>query len=554
MTRNKRRTFAGILSFAFLLLSASVSRGDALLLTLSVASSTVQRDEEFVLTLEIYAPQMPKAPEVTIDGISNFQLLRRGTRLQEVPAGRTVKWVLTYVLIPPENGGFKLGPAQAELNGRSFYSNTLFITVQGAAKPRIKEQPSAPQPVTPAPQPPPPKPITAADLEDKIWIVLETKKSTGSQGEGFPVLLRLVSQVPVENLRYINEPDFPGFLKYDFPFTSRPKAERIQFHGGSFVSYDLQKFLIFPLEAGPHILPTVRCELRVRIPAGTYDLQDTVINLNRSSNEVHLQVNAVDPATIVGNFGLRNEVVSDSAQSKIVRIVLEGEGQLSTFDFPEVSGVNFNKTLINTSTAAAIEGENLKSRKMADWQITPVTNTTNIVLPEYRIRQLDPKGRRLSWLILPPLQLHFVPASIKKLEVQVPLPEVRDRLSPWIVGFTALSCVVLYASRFQRKPAHRKLRIRTLLDKKNPKLQISKTASRWLYQQISMRIEQKGGDGRGGTLIETLRQNLPEDQWLPVQRVFRKLEFNAFARSGSMPLTYGELRAICRQVEQEWLL
>jgi hypothetical protein len=90
------------------------------------------------------------------------------------------------------------------------------------------------------------------------------------------------------------------------------------------------------------------------------------------------------------------------------------------------------------------------------------------------------------------------------------------------------------------------------LRKKNPSLQISKTASLWAYQKILETVS--AVDGQSSGLIEILRHHLPEEEWLHTERVFRKLEFNAFGKSTPMPLTYAELQEVCKRLERSWLL
>src|SRR6187397_782608 len=104
------------------LFSSALASADALLMTLTVDSSHVTWQEEFLLRLEIYGVPSSTPPQVTIDGMDQFHLQGQGKNLLQVPGGRTVKWVLTYTLIGQENGIFKLGPAKSTIGGRLYTS------------------------------------------------------------------------------------------------------------------------------------------------------------------------------------------------------------------------------------------------------------------------------------------------------------------------------------------------------------------------------------------------------------------------------------------------
>ena len=75
----------------------------------------------------------------------------------------------------------------------------------------------------------------------------------------------------------------------------------------------------------------------------------------------------------------------------------------------------------------------------------------------------------------------------------------------------------------------------------------------WIvYQQISDRILGKIEDGT--SLMDVLKHHLPQEEWLNVERAFRKLEWSAYSPSRGPALTYGELKSVCKRVEKRWVL
>ncbi len=542
------------MALVFLLLSGPVF-ADGLLMTLSVESSKLSWQDDFILTLEIYGAPAENAPEVTIDGLDQFELKGIGKNLLQVPRGKTVKWILTYNLTAGQGGEFKLGPATAPANGKLYRSNTLFITVEG------------PRPQKPAPKPiqkpaqkqaeaTPPKPTvttplvrSSAEIGNKILILMEASKQKPYRGEGVTVTLRLLSQLPVENLRFQEEAEFPGFLKYDFPFTTQPKAEWRQYEKTKYASYDLQKFLIFPLEDGRLKIPPVRCQLKVRVPSGAFEAADLKLDVDRSSNGLQMQVLPAGDADVVGDFVARTAITQDSPQSKIVRWTLEGEGQLTTFDFPEPEGPHLSAKLLSSNTTASIRGENLRSRKTTEVEITPLNRTTSIILAPLKIRQFDPDSRHYSTLTIPALSLKFTPPGLPPPR-PVPVPQLRDHTVEIAFGILFVSAITALVVLFRPKQPKRILRLRRLFHRKNPGLQISRRAAHTLYQQIMEEIA--ANDGAAVSLIDTLRGHLPQTEWLNFERAFRKLESTAYSQTKTATLTYGELKQICERVERLW--
>src|SRR5262249_44310104 len=102
-----RASLPAIFAGLFLLVTASVS-ADQPLMTLSVESAHLAWQDDFVLTLTIYASAESGLPDVTIDGLDQFELKGTGKNLLQVPRGKTEKWILTYSLTATHDGTFKV--------------------------------------------------------------------------------------------------------------------------------------------------------------------------------------------------------------------------------------------------------------------------------------------------------------------------------------------------------------------------------------------------------------------------------------------------------------
>jgi hypothetical protein len=354
----------------------------------------------------------------------------------------------------------------------------------------------------------------------------------------------------VENLRFKEEADFPGFLKYDFPFSSSPKAQWVQENNVKFASYELQKFLVFPMKNGTLHIPAVGCELRVRPPSGAYTAADLILNVDRASNSLSLNVLSPPPADLVGQFILRNEIVLDEPRSKVMRLSLEGYGQVTTFDFSPPASKTFSARLVNSSTSSKIEGERLRSKKTADYEILPVGSTISVAVNQTTVRQFDPAAERVSELRLPVLRLRFAPPGVPVLR-PVPLPKLGDLRVFWVLFLFSFSVLLLPFAFFAHSgPRPRPPKLARLFHKTNPSLQISKAAAQKLYRQMALEITAK--DARALPILEILKRHVPESEWMPAARAMRRLEAIAFSPSRENAITYREMKSVCQKLERLW--
>src|SRR4029077_2981736 len=86
----------GMLLFLFAILFARIAFAEPPLLSLEVEQTTLKWQDEFVLTLSIYAPADMELPPLTVDGLDQFKLQGTGKNLLQIPRGKTKRWILTY--------------------------------------------------------------------------------------------------------------------------------------------------------------------------------------------------------------------------------------------------------------------------------------------------------------------------------------------------------------------------------------------------------------------------------------------------------------------------
>jgi hypothetical protein len=301
-------------------------------------------------------------------------------------------------------------------------------------------------------------------------------------------------------------------------------------------------------------LRPVDCELKVRVPSGKFAAADLILDAKRSSNPLQVRVKALPKPALVGSFVLKNEIVSDGPRSKLIRVALEGDGLLSTFDIPPLQAAGGQIRASSTSTNSKIRGQKLFSRKTAEFEVVPEgNNIIDVVLQQLEITQFDPDRSNLTILKLPPMPLKFSPpAQTTKAKVIEAFPVATQPY--WIIPMiaAALSCIILLWKFYQPRTKPKPPQLVTVFRKKNPKLQLSRNAAHMLYQQISDRVLGKIEDGT--SLMDVLHRHLPQEEWLNVERAFKKLEWSAYSPSRGPAITYGELKSVCQRLEKRWLL
>ena len=78
MSHMKQFQSAALLLMIALLLPVRLPAADALLMTLQLDSNSVRWQDDFILSLKIYGAPSASPPELTIDGLDQFELRSQG--------------------------------------------------------------------------------------------------------------------------------------------------------------------------------------------------------------------------------------------------------------------------------------------------------------------------------------------------------------------------------------------------------------------------------------------------------------------------------------------
>jgi hypothetical protein len=152
---------------------------------------------------------------------------------------------------------------------------------------------------------------------------------------------------------------------------------------------------------------------------------------------------------------------------------LEGAGQLSTFEFPKVSGSDFAAQTVSSTAQTSIR-DRLFSRKVSDGRYLP--QITSLVLPALHVTQFEPGTKHVSRLSLSPLSLRFTPPGIVP-QLPPEFPKTEDRLISLFPVLLAGLLLVFFARNIRRVRKQQALALSSLFSRKNLKLPISRAGA-----------------------------------------------------------------------------
>ena len=239
---------------------------------------------------------------------------------------------------------------------------------------------------------------------------------------------------------------------------------------------------------------------------------------------------------------MRNELIQDGSRSKIVRLIVEGEGLLSLFDFPSIAGSDYLADAVGSSATASLQGRKLLSKRTSDFEITPTDNTTNIALRTIRVWESDPSSGHLSTLTLPPIRLSFSPLSSSPKKPPA-VPDTLDRLPLllWMLLLVIRPFVGVGSFSSTAKGRTTEAQFFTPPEKAG-----ATNFKELRFAAISADCESLArSPNSAASLLVTLSQHLSPEEWKSTERTFRNLEWIAFSPVKTASLTYQEMKEAC---------
>ncbi len=195
----------------------------------SVDTNKISIGQAMQLTLTINnAKNVQPIPPPTIDGF-DIQFLGPSTRISIVNGQYSSSNAFIYTLFPRKIGKFEIPVISVDIGGKTYTSQSIPVEVVDAATPVLPQQSQSADENT-APQ----------NIEDKIFLTLETPKAEVYEGEKIPVTIKLfVHGVSVRDIQF---PDFEHVGLSVDPFDKQPR-QYSQVVGG--IEYKVVEFNTF---------------------------------------------------------------------------------------------------------------------------------------------------------------------------------------------------------------------------------------------------------------------------------------------------------------------
>ncbi|MDD2703413.1 MAG: BatD family protein [Candidatus Omnitrophica bacterium] len=248
----KRLILSSALTFC-VLGSAALCFAEELGFEVSVDRSKISLGSSLQLSLTFDGAQDVAAPDISsIDGFQ-VRYLGPSTRMSIVNGKVSSSVTHNYVLFSLKTGNFKIGPFKFEYNGNTYTSNQLGVEVLKGPAENISQPDSRAEP-------------QITDLNDRLFVVIQTKDKSAYVNEIVPITVKLyINNLGVRDIQY---PEFSheGFSAGVF---NKPAQYKEVYKG---INFDVVEFntSIFGLRPGEFRLGPahVKCNLITRKQAG----------------------------------------------------------------------------------------------------------------------------------------------------------------------------------------------------------------------------------------------------------------------------------------------
>ena len=270
--------------------------------------------------------------------------------------------IYTYLIHASEVGTFDIKPASIVVEGKTYYSNTLRITVEKSSSGSTSKSPSKPR-TTPGR---PTEPIQSIDdlSQEDIFVKAYVSKSNPYVGEQVIITYKLYTKVPLANIRINNLGTFPGFWSQDLIKSDQLQQSTEIINGQEYVTAEIKKSALFPLKSGTFNIPPLEMEAtatlikqRKRFSTGDpfFDqfFNDAFFNTGYERVNKKVYSNAItitakplpisgkpsEFSSAVGNFKFSAQV--DRTQLKTnealnLKVTISGSGNLDMIEAPNI--------------------------------------------------------------------------------------------------------------------------------------------------------------------------------------------------------------------------
>jgi hypothetical protein len=401
-------------SVIFFCLLLTISFAQDVTLTATVSSNIMTVDDRFEYSVEV-SGKSTSLPDVEFPDFSDFYVLsgpNSSTSIQFINGSMTSSKTLSFIMQPRAEGKYTIGKASIKVDGKTFSSKEIIITVQkGSSKPQQS------QPQTPKNRQDPE--VSGQDL----FLKTEVSRANVYIGQQITVEYKLYFRVNIRNYERPKPPKNAGFWTEELNLPNRPRQETEVINGVAYNVATIYKVALFPTQVGELTVDPMQIKLEILVkdqrrrsffdsffddPFGR-TVQKTIAGKPVKINVKPLPV-AGKPADFNGAVGdYQFDVSVDKTETQtneaiVLKLKLRGQGNIKLIEIPkpEIAG-NIEKYDPKMSTN--IDNANIISgSKSAEYILIPR------VEGEYEIKSIsfsyfDPGTKKYKTISSRPIRL-----------------------------------------------------------------------------------------------------------------------------------------------------
>lgn len=415
----------------------------------SATPAQVGRDE--YITLKLTVANGNTIQKIQPPSLEDFAVLsgpNTETEMNSVNGVTQQYQSLTYILLPKKRGKISIGAGTAIVDGKTFRSNPLTVTVtdKRSARPQ-NNNPMSMMQVPPsffdlsdmtAPQEQYNDYVLhkGESIPDKVnknmQLRLQTDKTSCYVGEPILATYKLYTRLQSESSLSKN-PSFNGFSVVDMTQADPDTHTKESLNGRPCNVYIIRKAQLYPLQPGPVTLETATLDNKLQFLRAE-DQSAVTQNVSLSSKPLIINVkplpDAGKPANFkgaVGNFTIESSLakkdLSTDEAGKLI-ITISGKGNMQLLTNPEISW------------PAGLEAFDIKSTDNTDKTTVPLSGNKTFEVPfsadrpgDYTVPAVsfsffDPAAETYKTITAPAIPFHVSPGTGKKMNI--PLPEIKQ--------------------------------------------------------------------------------------------------------------------------------
>ncbi|MEM8998735.1 MAG: BatD family protein [Bacteroidota bacterium] len=245
---------------------------------------------------------------------------------------RTFSKSYSYILVPINQGKFKIGQATIEISGELYKTLQKQVEVTSAV-----DNPNAPK--------------TADDIADEnLHLVAEVSKTGPYLNEAVTVIYKLYisPSVSVTNYRPLDSPKYNNFWSQDIPVT-KYNTKNSTYQGKPYRSVVLKRVVLYPQKTGKLNIEPLSLEIYVDVPTNRRDFfggriykqASKTVSAGRRTLDVRPLPESGKPLNFSGAVGsfdfsvTTSKTALNASESLQAKVEISGKGNLKLFQLPE---------------------------------------------------------------------------------------------------------------------------------------------------------------------------------------------------------------------------